>query len=110
MKRGIGILSVILSAFLMFSLCLPVSAAEAAENPVHNASFEEGAAGEVPAGYTKSGGGDVTIAVSADESRTGNQSLYISAADGKSAGATYCYASVTDNYGDIISTGFMKVQ
>ncbi|MBQ4086695.1 MAG: hypothetical protein IJC78_00425 [Clostridia bacterium] len=24
--------------------------------------------------------------------------------------ATYCYASITDNYGDIISTKFMKVQ
>lgn len=24
--------------------------------------------------------------------------------------ATYCYASITDNHGDIISTKFMKVQ
>ncbi len=98
MKKSIQFLSWILGLIMVFTgMCFPVSAAGAAENPIYNPSFEEGAAGEVPIGYTKSGGSDVTAAVSTDESRTGEKSLHISAADKKSAGARSKAVSITDN-------------
>ena len=69
----------------------PVGALEAVENPITNASFEDGMTG-----WTKSGG-DVTAQVSSDESRSGGKSLFISAPDGKSAGARSAAFPITDN-------------